>query len=237
MTGPWFLAGILMLVAALAVVAWGVFHPRARLFGKVRTRLPEHARREGCVALTFDDGPLPGGTDRVLDVLAERGVRATFFVIGAHARAHPELLERIAREGHTIGNHTYDHHRHGLLYYRRYWRDQIRRTQAVIEEITGQSPGLFRPPMGFTSPPLMHAARAEGLEVVAWTRRSYDAGIGRRGAILRAARRLRAGEILLLHDGKEPASGRVIGLTADTLTEVLDILHSRGLKPVPLDAI
>ncbi|MFG0306501.1 MAG: polysaccharide deacetylase family protein [Phycisphaerales bacterium JB040] len=218
----------------LGVVAWGVFWPRARLFGRARSRLDANDASSNRVALTFDDGPCPGSTDRILDTLAQHGVRATFFVIGRHCELHPELVRRIADEGHTIGNHTYDHHRWGLLRMWAYWSDQIDRTQRAVERVTGEAPRVFRAPMGFRAPPLVRAARRRGLTLWAWSRRAYDAGLGSRRTVLHAARSMRPGDVLLLHDGREPAGTRRLGLTADTLPEVLAILREAGLHPVPL---
>jgi len=224
-----------VLVTAVGVIAWGIFRSSARLFGPVRTRLsPEHASANR-VALTFDDGPCPGSTDRILDILAQHGVRATFFVIGRHAERHPELLRRIAEEGHAIGNHTFDHSRLGLFRTWAYWSDQIDRTQHAIESATGLRPTLFRCPMGFKTPPIMRGADRAGLAVWAWSRRGYDAGLGSRETILRAARAMRPGDVLLLHDGRDPASSRRLGLTPDTLPDLLEMLRSAGLEPVRLD--
>lgn len=221
---------------ALGVIGWGVFAPRARLFGPVQARLPQRAIAAREVALTFDDGPLPGSTDRILDTLAEHGVRATFFVIGRYAATHPELARRIVDEGHAIGNHTLDHARTGLFRSQTYWNDQIAQAQDSIEQATGVRPFLFRAPMGFKAPTLMRALRPHGLRVVAWSRRGFDAGLGSRESVLRAARSMRPGDVLLLHDGRDPASRRTGTGTAQALPELLQILRGRDLHPVRLDA-
>lgn len=222
-------------LSALGVVSWGVFAPRARLFGRVRSRLPERAARASRVALTFDDGPRPGSTDRILDIFAAHGVHATFFVIGRQAEAHPELVRRISKEGHAIGNHTLDHHRWGLLRGGAYWREQVARTQDALGLLTGTRPTLFRAPMGFRAPPLARAVRQAGLETVAWSRRAFDGGLGSRETILRAGRRMRPGDILLLHDGRDPANRREGTVTADTLPELLAILREAGLVPARIE--
>ena len=140
---------------ALGVLAHGAFHPRSRLFGPVVSRGPSD-RRE--VALTFDDGPTPGPTDSILDALGAAGATATFFVIGRHAEAHPDLVRRAVDEGHVVGNHTLDHHRHGLFHRDAYWRGQVEGCADVVEGIIGVRPRLFRPPMGFTSAHVTRAA-------------------------------------------------------------------------------
>src|SRR5688572_21902696 len=98
---------------ATSVLGYGLFAPRSQVFGEVVWRAPRTAGP--CVALTFDDGPMPGVTEPILDALAATGAKACFFVIGRHARTHPGLIRRIADEGHLIGNHTFDHDRTGLF--------------------------------------------------------------------------------------------------------------------------
>jgi peptidoglycan-N-acetylmuramic acid deacetylase len=102
-------------------------------------------RTERAVALTFDDGPYAGDTARILDVLKQEKIHATFFVTGEHALAHPELVKRMVAEGNEVGNHTYDHH-----YYERLTSQQVaeelEKTRAVILQLTGKHPTLSRPP-------------------------------------------------------------------------------------------
>src|SRR5688572_11811615 len=155
--------GAVLAAASIGAVAYGTFAPRSTLFGPVISR----ARLTGrtAVSLTFDDGPAPDSTDAILDILRRENVRATFFVIGRYAAQHPALLRRVHDEGHLIGNHTFDHSRLGMFKGRRYWVDQVRRTNDLVRELTGQTPALFRPPMGFKCPPVMHGASANGCRV------------------------------------------------------------------------
>ncbi|GKV69262.1 polysaccharide deacetylase familiy protein [Sporosarcina sp. NCCP-2716] len=99
------------------------------------------------IILTFDDGPNPLYTPKLLDLLGEYGVKAIFFVVGRHAEQHPELLRRMQREGHLIGIHHY-HHRSAWRLTPRQTKREIRRTAAVIERITGNKPHFYRPPYG-----------------------------------------------------------------------------------------
>src|SRR5438552_3460310 len=98
--------------SALAMT-WGTFVPSGWLWGEVISRGTIQGPPR--VALTFDDGPTPGGTDRILDLLAELKAPSTFFVIGQNVERHPDLLRRIDAEGHLIGNHTFDHHHWGVF--------------------------------------------------------------------------------------------------------------------------
>ena len=152
---------------------------------------------EPLVALTFDDGPHPEFTPRILDLLGERGARATFFVVGRAVRRHPEIVERAVREGHAVANHTWDHPSMPLLSARGR-RLQIRWTEEVLPKGSAR---LFRPPWGHQSLASRITAWREGLPVVAWSAMAedwLDDSADRLLARLRAG--LRPGAIVLLHD-------------------------------------
>lgn len=243
-------AGAAAFWAARAAV--GAFHPRSEWFGPVFSRAPALAPADDRIALTFDDGPHEQATPRVLDILARHDVRATFFVIGRFVDAHADLVRRIIAEGHLVGNHTYDHHRAGLFYWHRYWRDQLERTEQAIARATADDPllpgtpassrpqtasaaRLFRPPMGFKSRFNLHAAAALGLTTVTWSRRARDGVATDAAAIVRRVAAARPGDIVLLHDGVEPASRRSPEALIEALPDILASLAGRGLRPVRLD--
>jgi peptidoglycan-N-acetylglucosamine deacetylase len=227
--------GAALAAASIGAVAYGVFAPRSTLFGPVisRARLTDR----NAVALTFDDGPTPDSTDAILDILRRENVRATFFVIGRYAAQHPSLLRRVHDEGHLIGNHTFDHSRLGMFCGRRYWVDQVRRTNDLVRELTGQAPALFRPPMGFKCPPVMHGASINNCRVVTWTRRAFDGVRTSPRSIVRKLSCAEPGEILLLHDGRDPASRRRLGATADALPDVIAGLRERAIEMLRLDEL
>lgn len=216
-----------------AVVAHGAFHPRSRLFGPVISRAPSADR---LVGLSFDDGPTPGLTDDVLDVLAEFDAKATFFVIGRLAARHPELVHRIHDAGHLIGNHTRDHHRHGLCHRNAYWRQQVRGCGDIVADIIGARPRLFRPPMGFTSPHIMHGARYERCQTITWSRRGLDTMARPRESIARRVLDgLEAGEIVALHDGIDGDHRRPNAQTPRALEIILTEMRRQDLRPARLD--
>ncbi|CAG0990502.1 Peptidoglycan-N-acetylglucosamine deacetylase [Phycisphaerales bacterium] len=219
-------------LGAGAVAAYALFWPRSTLLGPLVAHGPPDQPR---IALTFDDGPWPGATDTVLSVLASFRVPAAFFVIGRYAQRHPALVRRAFDEGHLIGNHTFDHHRTGMFRARDYWNSQISRTQDVIRLITGQTPALFRPPMGFKSPITAQAARRHACRVVTWSWRGFDGSATTPDAIIARARRCVPGDILLLHDGRDPASRRPIGATQAALPGLIESLLARGLQFERLD--
>lgn len=222
----------LPLLAGSGLLARAVFASRSSMFYPTVSRLDGP---DGRVALTFDDGPWPGSTDLILDVLARTETQATFFVIGRYAAAHPDLIRRMHEEGHQIGNHTYDHHRTGLFRSERYWREQLRRTNEVIAKITGERPVIFRPPMGFKAPQQARALAKAELRAVAWSRRAFDGIAPSVERIVRTGERLVSGDILLLHDGRDPVSTRDVGAAAQALPAILSGLRRRGLVPVRCD--
>lgn len=221
--------------AAAGILGWGLFHPRSRLCAHPL----HHAADPGCrsVALTFDDGPDPRSTPGILEILARHQMRAAFFVIGRHAAAHPYLLRAIHQQGHTLGNHSFDHHTLGLFGAGGYWADQIDRTNALITATIGIAPRYFRPPMGFKHWPMDRAVTQRGMRMVTWSRRGRDGvatGPDRIVARLEAAG---PGEILALHDGVAPQSRRDPQVTVSALERVLAGLRNRGLEVASLDTL
>jgi peptidoglycan/xylan/chitin deacetylase (PgdA/CDA1 family) len=229
-------AGATVVVAAAATITFGVAVPQSSMFGPVHARAP-HGHAAHAAALTFDDGPWPGSTDAILDALAATGGRATFFVIGRYAANHPALVRRIHAEGHQLGNHTYSHSRLGMFRGLQYWIDEIDRTNDTISSITGSAPTVFRPPMGLKSPLVMHAARAAGLRVVAWSVRARDGVTSGVDQIERRLGAVQSGDIVLLHDGRDPASARRVGAAALATPRVLRAMGERGLQSVRVDEL
>ena len=231
---PWALGGVAANHAALAVAG---LLPRNRLLGPNLVRLPEGARRRGEVALTFDDGPDPDVTPRVLDLLEAHGATASFFLIGRRAARHAPLVREMVRRGHSAENHT---HRHFPCFAALPFgavRREIAAAQGAIADATGgQAPRFFRPPAGIRSPLLDPALASAGLLHVSWTRRGFDT-VRRDPAVLlrRLGRGLAAGDILLLHDGNAARtrdSGTPVVLEA--LPELLRRIAAAGLRAVSL---
>lgn len=227
----------MILEAALVAVAGGVvhgtFHRNSPFFGPVLHRL---SSRERVVALTFDDGPNPNATPLVLDALAERGVHATFFILGRHAERWPAIVRRIAAEGHTVGNHGYFHRKLHLKSPGYVRRDLQLGTQA-IETACGVRPRVFRAPHGFRSPWVTAIAHSLGQRTIGWSLGVWDSD--RPGADVIARRTVegaRPGSILLLHDGDgyDPDGDRV--QTARAVPTIVDSLLANGYRFAALDA-
>ena len=190
------------------------------------------------VALTFDDGPTPGPTDRVLDALAAANVRAAFFVIGANVEQHPDLLRRIHADGHLVGNHSFSHSHYTVFRRWPYWEREIRRTDDAVHKVLGVRPLLFRPPMGVKTWHTSIARRRTGHTMVTWSRRAVDGLPTTAEKILRRFAGTTAGEILLLHDGVEPhapSSDRTATIAA--VPRLIENLGAAGLPPVRLDEL
>jgi peptidoglycan/xylan/chitin deacetylase (PgdA/CDA1 family) len=220
--------------AAATVLALGVlftgstFLHGAWLFGVSLRGFPT-ARREIC--LTIDDGPC-ADTPEVLALLAERGQRAVFFLIGDRAEQHPEEVRRIVAAGHAIANHTQSHPAHWFWSYTpRALRREMSRCQETLTRLTGMRPRLFRAPVGFYNP-FCHAVAAEQqLTCVGWRGYSRDGVCGDVDLILSRLRKgLRPGGILLIHQGR-PHSLAV-------LQRLLELLDREGWTltiPAPWD--
>lgn len=151
------------------------------------------------IALTFDDGPHPN-TLAVLDVLDKYEAKATFFCIGAQIEKHPEILLEIYRRGHRIGNHTYSHKNFFPISTVAQMEQELRKTNELIQHVTGVSTDLFRPPFGVTNPRIAKAVKNVGMRSIGWNRRSFDT-VADKESILRAtADKARSCDIVLFHD-------------------------------------
>jgi len=217
-----------------ALLTTGVLFPWLEMYGRVVSRGPAGSAR---VALTFDDGPHPVTTRRVLETLAPTRHRATFFVLGEKARRHPDVVREIHAGGHTVGIHGDFHDR--LHSFRMPWtvRDEIVRAGDAVEAATGARPRFFRPPLGHTSVTTVRGVRLAGVTLVGWSSRGFDGIRGRspETVVERVSRTLDDGSIVMLHDAAEhddfePASVRA-------LPRLVALLDERGLTSVGLDAL
>ncbi|MBA3671375.1 MAG: polysaccharide deacetylase family protein [Gemmatimonadaceae bacterium] len=219
--------GALAGLAAASLAAHGTWHRNSLVFGPVLTRLPGH---EADVSITFDDGPNPEATPRILDTLAQEGVRATFFVLGRHADRWPALVRRMADEGHQIGNHGWHHrklHRRTPAYVR---NDLTAGTDAIVSAC-GVRPQHFRAPHGFRSPWVTPIAASLGQRTVGWSLGVWDsAKPGAEEIARRSDTGLRNGSILLLHDGDgyDPEGDRL--QTAEALPAIIAGARGRGFR-------
>ncbi len=185
------------------------------------------ATDEPVVALTFDDGPHPEVTPRLLEILRRHDAHATFFMVGKAAQNHPELVEEVAEAGHAIGNHSWDHPSLPLLRPRAV-RAQIRWCR---EALGGHDCGLFRPPYGDQTPATQWAAVRQGYRVVAWSAVADD-WLDHPAEVLLAKLRpaLRPGAIVLLHDALYTTVDRRYNDRGATLEAVEQLLSETRQK-------
>jgi peptidoglycan-N-acetylglucosamine deacetylase len=222
------------LVAYIAFCTLGVLVPQLEMYGDAVWR-GEAGQR--VVALTFYDGPHPESTRRVLRILEDAGHRATFFVVGRKAEAHPDVLREIHAAGHAIGLHGYGHDRLYSLKAPKFVVEDIRRTQDAIERICGVRPMVFRPPLGYVTPRTVVGAKRAGVEIIAWSVRSID-GLGTTDpdrVVRRVERGLRGGAIVALHDAAERDD--FVPASVAALPGILQAMAERGLSSVRLDEL
>jgi peptidoglycan-N-acetylglucosamine deacetylase len=222
------------LFANHVVLATHSLWPQSSWIGPALSRLPADAARRGEVALTFDDGPDPEVTPRVLDLLDQAGARASFFCIGRRVAAHPEIVQEIVRRGHQVENHTWSHPHLFACYGPASQRQEVEKAQDVIADAAGRPPAFFRSPAGFRNLFLDRELSAAGLTLAAWTRRGYDTVESDPAKVAeRLLRGLAPGDVLLLHDGSTLRDGgnRV---ALEALPRVLDGLASHGMRSVPI---
>jgi len=228
----WWASIVGVIVLNHVVLALIGLWPKSRLLGTNILRLPDAAVRRKEIALTFDDGPDPDVTPAVLDILDAHRAKASFFVIGDKAAAHPDLIRDIVRRGHSIENHS---RRHSSLFGFFAWtalKREIGAVQDIVAGITGRPPVFFRSPMGIRNPLLDPVITHLGLRYVTWTRRGFDT-VARDPAVVlkRLVRNLSAGDILLLHDRK---AGQRRAIVLDVLPALLDKIGAAQLRPVSL---
>jgi peptidoglycan-N-acetylglucosamine deacetylase len=231
---PWALSAI---VADQLLLAAGGLWPRSHLLGPNWTHLPPVADAAGTVAITIDDGPDPEVTGPVLDLLDVHDARATFFCIGERVEHYPALAREIVRRGHEIANHTYRHPMSFSLLGPRGVAREIARAQAAIGAATGEVARFFRAPAGLRNPFLEPALVHANLQLVSWTRRGFDTVYGSTLRVLGSLTRdLRAGDILLLHDGHAARTPAGVPVILEVLPPLLGALAAAQLAPITLRA-
>ncbi|MDL2291661.1 polysaccharide deacetylase family protein [Bacteroides sp. OttesenSCG-928-F21] len=223
-----------MIVAVLLLLALFLFFFYASYSIERGFYLKSFCRKstqEKVIAITFDDGPHPVQTPKVLDILHEESTPATFFCIGSLLAGNEEVVRRMVREGHGIGNHSYHHSWKFPLLTLRRMTEELTHTQQLLEEIGGREVRWFRPPFGVTNPTVAKAVKRLGYRSIGWNIRSFDTrSLHSHSEVLRRIRKgLRPGSVLLLHD-RLPESDLL-------LREVLKLLRTEGYRVVSLQEL
>jgi peptidoglycan/xylan/chitin deacetylase (PgdA/CDA1 family) len=190
------------------------------------------------VGLTFDDGPHPQGTPAVLARLAEYGVRATFFLTGEQVVRHPELAREVRTAGHELALHGYRHRFQPLCSPAETLADMAR-CRDEVEGATGVVADCYRPPYGVANAATIFSARRLGLRVVLWNRwgRDWERGASAKSISRLATRRLRGGEIVLLHDADHYSTPRSWRATAEAIGPIVETTLELGLPLRTIGAI
>lgn len=220
-----------VLVANHLAVTAAAMTPRCGWLGANTTRIPLVDGQSRAVGLTFDDGPNPIVTPKVLELLAQADARATFFCIGQRAKAYPDIIAAMRQMGHGVENHTQSHPNSFALHGPSAMLAELSGAQRAIELAGGGVPTLFRAPAGMKNPWMATVLDRLNLSLVSWTRRGFDT-VTHSGA--RVAQRLRrglaVGDILLLHDGSSASDSQGAPVVLDALERILDALNKQGLQ-------
>ena len=223
-------------VAAVGALVHGTYHRNSPIFGAALGSLPLRSSGDPIVALTFDDGPNPEATPRILDALAATGTVATFFLLGRHVERWPALAERLAAEGHVVGNHGWFHRKLHTQLPASVRRDLELGTAAIVGA-TGVRPAVFRAPHGFRAPWVTRIARSLGQRTIGWSLGVWDSALPGVDAIVeRTVSGTRPGSILLLHDGDGYDASGDRTQTAAAVPRIIDALKARDYRFVGVPA-
>ena len=210
------LGGIAVLY--LAAVAYGSLNIQSNYF---LTSINKSKKKS--ISLTFDDGPDPDITPKILDILSEKGVRATFFVIGKKAETQPDLIRRIISEGHIIGNHSYSHSYFLGFFSNSRLRGDIEKANQIIVDIIEKKTLYFRPPFGVTNPRYRRVLKELGMTSIGWSLRSLDTRAKTKYQLIdRVLTNVKKKDIVLLHDNQQ--------VTLDALEDIIEHFKQKGLK-------
>ncbi len=230
---PPLVVAIVALLAYIALTTCGVLFARFSMFADVVTFGPRDCRG---VALTFDDGPDPRSTPKILDMLEQVGASATFFVIGHKVDAHPGLASEIAERGHILGVHGYAHERIFALRSPKHVRKDLERAIDAIHRCTGKRPTLFRAPIGHISPSIARVVGELELSVIGWSVGGLDGWPRAKPDVVanRVIKKLQDGAIVLLHDASE--RGEFVPASVEALPQILEAAERLNLSFVLVDS-
>jgi len=223
-----FLWIVLVVLIWLILTIIGSFHIRWNYFLKANHRNDQI--KENVIALTFDDGPNEIFTPKVLALLNKYQVKATFFCIGENVKNNQELLKKIVREGHLLGNHSYDHKNSFSFFSTDKVIENLEETNRIIEETVNLEVLFFRPPFGVTNPNIARAVKRLKLQTFGWSIRSLDTIAKDPEKVYhKIIKKLKKGDVVLLHDTSE--------LSIQVLEKVLQYLDQKEIKSITLDKL
>lgn len=211
-----------------AIYIYGMFSSRSNLFFKT-IKGKEFFKDQNGILFRFDDGPHPQYTSQILDILKSEGIRGLFAISGVNAEKYPELVARIYRENHIIANHTYTHPLHILFLGYHRIKNEILRAEQIIENITGEKPIYFCPPMGFKNPIISKVTKELGLIPVMWDIKSWDTRFSYHKMMAGIMKKIKSPAIILFHDGVMPCSKKDRNSTVLALKETIRFLKENNI--------
>lgn len=223
---PWYAYFILLLLFGLVLFP-GVYFIQLNYFVQSLYKGPSNKKQ---IAITFDDGPMREFTPKVLDILKNENVRASFFLIGKNIAGNEDILKRLVNEGHTIGNHSFEHGFWFSMQGKQKMIADAGKCDEIIEQVTGLQPKLFRPPYGVTNPMVAQVIKQKGYTSIGWSVRTYDTNAQSAEQLLvKALKNLESGDIVLFHDW----AAHTIGI----LSEFIQEAKRRGFELVTVDEL
>jgi len=234
----YFVTSAVSVAISRAIILHGAIVPTARIFGVTVS----HGRinnNEKIAALTFDDGPYGEATKRILDILKEKNIHATFFVTGENVQRYPEILRGELIAGHIVGNHSFNHSKTLVLRSAHKIKNNVLQTNHAIFKIAKLHPRLFRPPYGLKSPFMIGALKKIGYTIVLWDDATKDWSAKKSPETItkQILKRLKPGTIIDLHDGRDAHRKFPRQNLIAALPGIIDRIHQQGYTFVTLDKL
>ena len=224
---PWWPYLILVLVWSILTII-GSFHVRWNYH--IDALHVNKNSEKNHIALTFDDGPHPECTPKILHLLAKHNAKATFFCIGRNIETNKAIFKDIVTAGHSIGNHTYFHANNFGFFSSEEVIAELEKTNSIVQKISGKELKLYRPAFGVTNPNIKKGLKVTGLQAIGWSIRSLDTTRRTEAQILkRITKGIGKGDVVLLHDTSNK--------TVKVLEQLLLFLQERNLKSVTIDQL
>jgi peptidoglycan-N-acetylglucosamine deacetylase len=218
------------------VLCEGVINPTTQIFGST---IFQGKTNQKVVALTFDDGPYGNVTNQILDILKNNQVKATFFVTGKNAQMYPDILKREVNEGHTIGNHSYDHSKLLAIEPAKKLKTNISNADNAIFSDIKVHPRFFRPPYGLKSPQMIRLLNNMGYKVILWDDATNDYNLNQSPEAItnQVLKKVKPGAIIDLHDGRDMHVNYPRENLIKALPCIIDSLKAAGYQLVTLDQL
>ncbi len=222
---------LLILVFILAIFIWLSFRPTVNIYSTARLKT-----KKKVIALTFDDGPDPISTPKILELLTKEKIKASFFVVGKNVEKHPEILKETFKRGHLIANHSYNHRY--FVFSRKYQLlANLDKTSGLIDNVINKQPKIYRPPYGLRLWWLAKAVHEAGYNLVTWDNMTLDYwGMSAASIKRNILNKVKPGGVIVMHDGHEGLA-RSNNHVVEALSEIISELKKNGYKFARIDEL